>query len=474
MSAVSVRTRHRPAADGLAPAPAPSLGWTNRLSVAVEYRPTGSLRPADRQTRKHSKKQIHQLAASIRAFGFVNPVLLDGDGRIVAGHGRIEAAKLIGMESVPTIRLDHLTEAQLRAYRIADNRLAECAEWDQELLALELGELLELELDFAIEITGFETAEIDLLLSDSAVEEPETEDPVPEPAAVAVSRVGDLWQLGPHRLLCGDARDPAIYDRLLAGTAAQMVFTDPPYNVPIQGHVSGLGKFQHREFAMAAGEMSRAEFTAFLQDVLGQLARVSADSSIHYVCMDWGHMGELLTAGEATYGELKNLCVWNKTNAGMGSFYRSKHELVFVFKQGSAPHINNFGLGDKGRYRTNVWDYAGANSFGRARDAELAMHPTIKPVALVMDAIKDCSHRNGIVLDPFGGSGTTLIAVERTGRRGYLLELDPLYVDVIVRRWQRLTGGLAGHEASGLSFDAVTAERAPANDPLPMEAGHVR
>ncbi|MGG5822000.1 DNA-methyltransferase [Falsiroseomonas sp. HW251] len=234
-----------------------------------------------------------------------------------------------------------------------------------------------------------------------------------------------------------------------------MVFTDPPYNVPIQGHVSGLGRVQHGEFAMASGEMTEADFTRFLTTVLGHMAAVSADGAIHFVCMDWRHMHEVLAAGRAVYCELKNLCVWNKDNGGIGAFYRSKHELIFVFKKGTASHINTFGLGEKGRYRTNVWDYAGANSFKRGRAEELAMHPTVKPVALVMDAIKDCSRRGGVVLDGFGGSGTTLIAAHRTGRRGYLLKIDPLYVDVIIRRWQALTGEVARHAVTGEAFEAA-------------------
>jgi DNA modification methylase len=282
---------------------------------------------------------------------------------------------------------------------------------------------------------------------------------VPEVGVVAVSRPGDVWKMGPHRLICGDARDAAVYQALLGDEHAQMVFTDPPYNVPISGHVCGLGEVRHREFAMAAGEMSKAEFTAFLASVLGQLAAFSADGSIHYVCMDWRHIEEILQAGNAVYSELKNLIVWNKTNGGMGAFYRSKHELVFAFKNGTATHINNFGLGQHGRYRTNVWDYEGISSIGKNRADELAMHPTVKPVAMVADAIRDCSKRGGIVLDAFSGSGTTIMAAEQTGRRGYAIELDPLYVDVAVRRWQLATGQnamLAGSKSSFADMESMS------------------
>jgi DNA modification methylase len=275
-----------------------------------------------------------------------------------------------------------------------------------------------------------------------------------------------VWLLGRHRLICGDARSPQHYATLLGGELAGLVFTDPPYNVPIDGPVSGLGKVQHREFAMGAGKMSEAAFTAFLRETLGCAAKASRDGAIAFVCMDWRHMGELLGAGKAVFSELKNLCVWNKNNGGMGTFYRSKHELVFVFKVGAAPHVNTFGLGDTGRYRTNVWDYAGVNTMKAGRAEELAMHPTVKPVALVADAIRDCSRRGDIVLDPFGGSGSTLIAAEKTGRKARLIEFDPIYSDVIVRRFEQLTGKQARLEGNGESFELVAenrAERVPAH-----------
>ncbi|MCW3476406.1 site-specific DNA-methyltransferase [Limobrevibacterium gyesilva] len=460
---IPVRTRRRPGGPSDAAPGSPDL-----LSLAIQYRPVAELKPAARNARKHSRQQLQQIAASIRQFGFVNPILVDAEGQVVAGHGRLEAAKTLKIQEVPTVSLVHLSEAQLRAYRLADNRLAELAGWDQELLALELGELAGMELDFELEITGFATADLDRLLAASDGPMGADEDAVPEPQARAVSRLGDLWLLGPHRLLCADARQQVSYQHLLGGEPAQLVFTDPPYNVQIQGHVSGLGKVRHREFAMASGEMSEADFTEFLATLFAHLTAASADGAIHFICMDWRHMYEALAAGRRAYTELKNLCVWNKDNGGMGTFYRSKHELVFVFKNGATPHINTFGLGEGGRYRTNVWDYAGANTFRRGRAEELAMHPTVKPVALVMDAIKDCSRRGGSVLDPFGGSGTTLIAAERTGRHGRLLEIDPLYVDVTLRRWEALTGEAARHGETGQSFGAVASER------LAAEAKEVR
>jgi DNA modification methylase len=274
-----------------------------------------------------------------------------------------------------------------------------------------------------------------------------------------VTRPNDLWSLGRHKLLCADATKVDSFNRLLTSGPAQMVFIDPPYNVPIQGNVGGLGSIKHREFAMASGEMGEAEFTAFLRTSFGHLVSRSAAGSIHYVCIDWRHCFELLSAGRDTYAELKNLCVWNKDNGGMGSLYRSKHELIFVFKNGDAPHINNVKLGVHGRNRANVWNYPGANSLREGRLEELAMHPTVKPVALVADAILDCSKRGAIVLDCFGGSGTTLIAAERTGRRARVMELDPAYVDVTVRRFQQLSGEPAIHADTHRSFDETERER---------------
>jgi DNA modification methylase len=422
-------------------------------SLKITYKDPAQLKPRARNPRTHTAKQIRQIQASIKEFGFINPVLIDGTSGIIAGHGRVEAAKLVGMSDVPTVRVDHLTPAQIRAYVIADNKLAENAGWDRELLALEIQEL-SVELNFDVTVTGFETAEVDLLIgelnedaSDDADELPEIDRSVP-----AVTQLGDCWRIGNHFLLCGDALKTDSYDKLLGTQKAQVVFTDPPYNVAIDGHVSGLGKNKHREFAMASGEMSIAEFTQFLGTTFKRLVAFSSNGSIHFICMDWRHMREVLEAADGPYSELKNLCVWSKSNASMGSLYRSQHELVFVFKNGTRPHINNVELGRFGRNRTNIWNYAGASSFGSTRDTELAMHPTVKPLSLVADAILDCSKRGGIVLDAFAGSGTTLIAAEKTGRRGYGIELDPYYSDTIVRRFEDVYGLKAVHVETGLEF----------------------
>ena len=410
------------------------------LQAKVQAVPTGSLRPYPNNARLHAAKQVERIAVSIERFGFVNPILADGSGEIIAGHGRWEAAKRLGLKMVPAIRIEHLSEAELKAYRIADNRLAELAEWDEATLAIELETLLEFDDSFDVTVTGFDLPDIDVMIQNTREPDPDDAMPDVDPAAPVVSRPGDVWVLGRHRLMCGDALDGQAYAALMEGEKAQVVFTDPPYNVPVDGHVCGKGAVKHAEFAMASGEMSPEAFTAFLQTAFGHMAAHSSDGAIHFICMDWRHLREILTAGDAVYTDLKNVCVWNKTNGGMGSLYRSKHELVFVFKHGTAAHINNVDLGRHGRNRTNVWDYAGINSLRPDRIDELRLHPTVKPVAMVADAILDCSRRNGIVLDPFGGSGTTLLAAERTGRRACVMELEPRYVDVAVRRWQATTG----------------------------------
>ncbi len=432
-------------------------------ALNVETRLITSLRPYAGNARMHSKKQVTQIAESIRRFGFVNPVLISDDDQILAGHGRVMAARQLGMTEVPTIRLSHLSKVERRAYILADNKLALNAGWDKELLSIELQALIDL--DFDVTLTGFSLAEIDLTLDEARESDPETpaepEDDVPPLPENPVSRTGDLWLLGRHKLLCGDAREREDYKTLLGDEQVDMIFTDPPYNVPIDGHVSGLGSVRHREFAMAAGEMSSAAFTDFLAGTLGEAARCCRDGAIAFVCMDWRHIGELWAAGGSVFTELKNVCVWNKTNAGMGTFYRSKHELIFVYKIGTAPHVNSFGLGDTGRYRTNVWDYAGVNSMSAGRMEELAMHPTVKPTALVADALRDCSKRGGIVLDGFGGSGTTLIAAEKTGRSARLIEYDPAYCDTIIKRFEKLTGKHAVFASTDQNFEDVEIARRP-------------
>jgi len=429
--------------------------------LAITFRAPHDLVLNASNARTHSENQVRQIADSISNFGFNNSVLIDHEDKIIAGHGRVEAAKLLGIQEIPTVRLEHLSEAQKRAYIIADNRLAELAGWDNEILAIELQNLLDADVDFEVTDIGFETAEIDLILTNGAIAEaPDPADVVPTPGiGPAISQPGDLWQIGPHQLYCGNALLAESYVALMEGKSARLVFTDPPYNVPIEGHVCGLGKNRHREFSMASGEMSEAEFTRFLTSAFRNIAAVTCDGSIHFICMDWRHLSELLRAGRIAYSELKNLCVWAKASGGMGSLYRSQHELVAVFKSGAAPHINNVELGRHGRSRTNVWSYAGMNSFRADRDEMLAMHPTVKPVALVADAILDCSKRKDIVLDPFAGSGTTIIAAERVGRICYAMELDPWYVDVALRRITTVTGTEPLLATTGEEFRKLEAQR---------------
>jgi DNA modification methylase len=437
---------------------------SNITELKITYRRLAELKADPRNPRKHDRNQIRKIAESIATFGFYMPIVVDANDVIVIGHGRPLGARNVGLELVPTIRLQHLSEQQVKALRIADNRLAEISIWDERHLAEQLKELAELDLAFNIEVTGFSMGEIDLKIEGLSDPDPdESDEPghlTPQPM---VSRVGDLWRLGPHRVLCGSALDHQCYAMLMKGDQAAMVLTDPPFNVPVDGHASGLGRVQHREFVMGSGELSDEEFVHFLKTALSLLAAHTIDGSLHFVFMDWRHMEHLLAAGRSVYRELKNLCVWAKNNGGMGSLYRSQHELVFVFKHGTAPHRNNVQLGRYGRNRSNLWNYPGATSFGRSGKEGnlLALHPTVKPVALVADAILDCTSRGDIVLDAFLGSGTTVIGAERTGRRCYGLDLDPGYIDTVIRRWQSYTGEAVRHDESGKTFQEITDERKP-------------
>jgi len=430
--------------------------------LRIEHVSIERLKLDPRNPRVHSDRQIKQIARSIKAFRFNVPVLADQDGNLLAGHGRIYAAQRLGLREIPVIRLEHLTPEQARAFSIADNRLAETSSWDDRLLAEVLRDLASVNLDFDLEAVGFTMGEIDLRIEGLSESSAASPDPADELAPALdhppVSRPGDLWQLGPHRLLCGSALDQAAYDTLMQRALAGVVFSDPPYNVPIAGHVSGKGQARHREFVMAAGELTPTQFTRFLATALEQAAQHSAAGSLQYICMDWRHQYELMTAALGVYAEFKNLCIWVKDNAGMGSLYRSQHELVFVFKNGRTPHRNNVELGRHGRNRSNVWHYPSLNNFGRKGEEGglAALHPTVKPVALIADAILDCSARGDLVLDPFLGSGSTLLAAERVGRVCRGMELDPLYVDAAIRRWQRFTGDSAVHAVTGIRFNDCT------------------
>ncbi len=441
----------------------------------ITYRNPVELTAYKRNARKHPERQLVALEASIREFGFNVPVLISLHGEIIAGHARVEAAKRLSLAEIPTISAEHLSPAQVKAYRLADNRLPELATWDMDALVVELQEIIALD-EIEMESLGWSTAEMDALLTgESAVGDgPDPADSTLEPPKQPVSRSGDLWLLGRHRLLCGSALDPSSWDRLLNGDSAGMIFTDPPYNVKVDGHVSGLGKVKHAEFAQASGEMTREEFTGFLTRFLAAMLPHVKDGGVVDICMDWRHLHELLGAIDNNALTMLNLCCWNKTNGGMGSLYRSKHELVAITKKGRAPHINNVELGKHGRYRTNVWDYAGVNSFGASRAQDLADHPTVKPIALVADAIRDVSNQGDIVLDAFMGSGTTLLAAERTGRVGYGTEIEAGYVDVAIQRWQTMTGGTATLEGDGRTWREISTERLHAEDAISSSESNIK
>ncbi len=411
-----------------------SVGTNQPLNIV--YRSPSELVPDPRNARTHPKQQIEQIKNSIQAFGFTNPILADAGLQIIAGHGRLLAAKSLALAQVPVIIIDGLSDQQKRALRIADNKIALNAGWDLEILQQELSELATIDVTIDPTLTGFTTGEIDVILKGSDDPDDEAIPPIP---AIPRTKLGDIWRLGEHRVGCGDCCDQAFVRRVVGdGGTIDAAFMDPPYNVRIGGHA--VAKGSHREFAMASGEMSEAEFRQFLTETLQTAVAVSRDGSVHFICMDWRHMDDISAVGHELYGALLNLCVWNKSNAGMGSLYRSKHELVFVYRVGSAPHLNNVELGKHGRNRTNVWDYASVNSLRGSRKEDLALHPTVKPVGLVADAIQDVTRRGDLVLDLFLGSGTTLIAAERTGRKFRGVELDPGYVDVAITRWSERTG----------------------------------
>ena len=413
-----------------------AVGASPVRQLTVDYRPVGSLQPDPRNARTHPKRQLDQLRASILQFGFTNPILVDEAGVLIAGHGRLLAAKDIGLPTVPVIELAGLNEAEKKALRLADNKIALNAGWDLEILKLELAEISSLDVDFDLSLTGFASGEIDVVLK--AANDPDDE-VIPAAPVTPRTKPGDIWVLGDHRIGCGDGRDAGFLTRLVGeGASIDAAFLDPPYNVKINGHANAKGR--HREFAMASGEMSDDQFRTFLTETLGAAAKVSRNGAVHFVCMDWRHMEDVLAVGHPIYDDLLNVCVWNKSNAGMGSLYRSKHEMVLVYRVGSGPHANMVELGKHGRNRTNVWDYPSVNSMAGSRREDLALHPTVKPVAMVADAYQDVTRRGDLVFDMFLGSGTSLIAAERTGRRFRGCDIDPAYVDVAVERWCQLTG----------------------------------
>jgi DNA modification methylase len=427
----------------------------------IQQIPLGKLRANPKNQRVHSKRQIDAIARSIKELGFIAPIIVDENCFILAGHGRWLAAKTLSLGAVPVAVVSGLSDLQRRAYLLADNKLTERGGWNRAALAVELSELAPLLADAGLDIdlTGFEAAEIDSLLGDLTDPDLDPADELPCVEQRATSTLGDLWELGPHRLLCGNSLLATDIRKLMGAELATMVIADAPYNLKIKSIV-GRGKIKHREFTEASGEMSTEQFTNFLRKSMTLAAQYSIDGSIAFWFIDWRHLREMLAASERVYGEPNNLIVWNKDNGGQGSLYRSKHELVFVYKNGDAPHVNNVELGRHGRNRTNVWDYRGANTFRVGRLDDLSIHPTVKPVAMIADALRDVSRRGDVVLDPFLGSGTTILAAERVGRRGYGVEIDPRYVDAAVRRWQAFTKRDAILKATGQTFDKVAEDRA--------------
>lgn len=426
------------------------------VDSVLRLRALGELKPFKHNARTHPAKQIQQIVASIRRFGFTNPILVNEDGEIIAGHGRLLAARDMGLEEVPTLMVSGLSRSEKAALRLADNKIALNAGWDRELLKLELSEIT-LETPELLDLTGFEVGEIDVLVAQGGDEDPDDE-VVPAVPLHPVTRSGDVWMAGPHRIGCGDAKDVAFV-RTVVTTAAAAAFMDHPYNQPSR-NIGGKGRVKHRDFHEASGEMSRAEFIRFLSITIESAVAVSAPGAVHFLCMDHAHLDQLFEAAAPLYDARLNLCVWKKSNAGMGSLFRSHHELVAVYRVAGAAHRNNVELGRHGRNRTNVWEYASVNTFGGSRQQDLALHPTVKPVGLVADAIKDVTRRGETVLDLFLGSGTTLIAAERVGRVFAGLEIDPGYVDVALARWMDMTGDMPRLEATGRTYAEVRADRA--------------
>jgi DNA modification methylase len=438
-----------------------TIDWVDwHPGIKPELIDVSLLKPNPYPTRICSEAQIMKSAGYIETFSQFRPVIINRNNEVLEDDSYPEALKRLGIQKCFVVRVEHHSQARERALSIGLSKIPEHAKWDEKALKVEFEYLLEADLDFEIEVTGFETVEIDTLLiggsaSDETLANPDDQVGAVDPDAKAISKPGDLWHLGEHSLLCGNSLEEESFDTLMDGELADMVFADDPYNLKIQDNAAGSGKIKYREFAHASGELSSKGFIDFLTRVFLYLVSFTTDGSIHYHCMDWRHVMEISLAGNAAYTELKNICVWNKSNGGQGSFYRNKYENIYVFKSGTAKHTNNFGLGENGRYRTNVWDYPSLSALGPNRLEQLAMHPTLKPVAMIMDAIRDCSHRGQIILDPFSGAGTTLIAAEKTGRHARCIEIDAVYVDTTIRRWQKLTGEEAIHAKLNRTFEDI-------------------
>ncbi len=445
---------------GLAPLSSEERSIIEKVNASQIMRvPVGRVRPSPHHARIHSPEKLTALSAAIRRYGTIDPIIVDQDYTIISGMARWMVCRELGIAEVPVIFIEHLSPIEVRALRIAMGRFPEWATWDRDQLRIELPEIVATLPELAMEEIGFSIQEVDRLIAIPDQHEPDPADDIPpEPSAPPISMSGDIWKLDQHLVLCGDALEADSYNRLLDNTAVRLVLTDPPYNVPVNGHVTKrIGKFD--EFAMASGELTPDQFSQFLRRAFGLIARVSLDGAIAFIFIDWRHARLLQEAADGVLFELKNHIVWVKNAPALGSFYRSQHEFVLVYKIAEGKHVNNFALGQHGRTRTNVWHYAGMSSFGTGREEALALHATPKPIAMLVDAILDCSHPGDLVLDPFGGSGSTLIAAERARRRARLIEISPTYVDTIVRRWERFSGEHAVLLGTNQSFTEVAQTR---------------
>ena len=407
-------------------------------------------------------RQHRQLMASITEFGFIAPLVISRGNEVIVCEKRLAAARELGLTQVPVVRANTLTPLQIRQYRIADNRLNELREWDADALKAELDEIIVLDPDVNIEALGYEVAEFDVAVQ-VVTEGEDPADIAPELPAEPQSRPGDIWEIDGHRLGCGDARDADFLRRLLDGEQPTCVFADPPFNRPVAQHIGGKGRIKHPEFVMASGEMSDAEFQQFQIDWLVQAVAVAQPGALIYVASDWRAPLATLAAAQTAGLEQVNFCTWELASPRLGSFYRSACEYFPVWKKPGGKSRNNVMLGRSGRHRSNCWHYPGANSFGAGR-ATLHLHPTVKPLALVLDILLDCTARGDAILDPFCGSGTTLLAAQRTGRKARVIELDPRYVDVAVRRYQDVFGRAPRLQGSGLTLDELAS--------MPPRLGH--
>lgn len=443
----------------------------------IEHIPIELVRPYPLNARTHDERNISVIMASMRQFKFRNPILIDADNMVVAGHGRLEAAKRLGMKAIPALRITDLTSDELRAYRIADNRSAELAGWDDQIIAIELQHLSKIDVAFSVELTGFSHAEVDVRIDNAATsvngDGDEAADEIPELQELPISRPGDLFVMGPHRLLCGSALDSSCYERLLNDEKAILICQDPPWNIAVKD-ISGSGSKKHREFIMASGEMTDSEFRNFILTELQCNLAFAAPGAVFQVFIDWRGVEKVITAGVSLGLEHFGICIWNKGHGSFGSPWRSAHEMIVCFRVPGAPIKDRVKMGHYGRVRNNVWTVPGMGSFGKGRKEALEAHPTSKPIQILTEAIRDVTDRGDIVVDGFSGSGSCLIAAHKTGRVFRGLELDPLYVDTIVRRWQKYTDEEAILEGDGRTFAELEEERGAGNAEPSTRLGPIR